>query len=158
MPTRKTHLSYLLYIYRPLLPPEHSLFWMLFDQSFLTRYFFSLAMLTHWPLRYMEVSFTTVFFKLILQIDIFRTSSEIGPRWVSLSPIEGKSTLGQVMVWCCQTTSHFLNQCWPRTVPPYGVTRTQWVNPLSIPLMILLICYQIHYVDYQLTVRFVTFQ
>ena len=26
------------------------------------------------------------------------------------------------------TASHCLNQCWPRSLMPYGVTRPQWVN------------------------------
>ena len=36
--------------------------------------------------------------------------------------------LVQVMAWCRQASSHYLNQCWPRSMPPYGVTRPQWVN------------------------------
>ena len=32
------------------------------------------------------------------------------------------------MPWCHQATSHYLNQCWHRSMPPYGVTRPQWVN------------------------------
>ena len=32
------------------------------------------------------------------------------------------------MAWCHQATSHYLNQCWPRSLPPYNVTRPQWVN------------------------------
>ena len=32
------------------------------------------------------------------------------------------------MAWCRQATSHYLNQCWPRSLPPYGVTRPQWVK------------------------------
>ena len=39
-----------------------------------------------------------------------------------------KSTLVQVMAWCHQATSHYLSQCWPRSMPPYGFTRPQWVN------------------------------
>ena len=27
-----------------------------------------------------------------------------------------QSTLVQVMAWCCQAPSHYLNQCWPRSV------------------------------------------
>ena len=38
------------------------------------------------------------------------------------------STLVQVMAWCRQATSHYLNQCWPRSPTPYGVTRPQWVK------------------------------
>ena len=39
-----------------------------------------------------------------------------------------KPTLVQVMTWCCQATSHRLNQCWLRPVSPYGVTRPQWIK------------------------------
>ena len=36
-----------------------------------------------------------------------------------------KSTLVQVMAWC-QATSHYLSQCWPRSLSPYDITRPQW--------------------------------
>ena len=32
------------------------------------------------------------------------------------------------MAWCGQATSHYLSQCWPRSMSPNGVTRPQWVN------------------------------
>ena len=35
------------------------------------------------------------------------------------------------MAWCCQASSHYLNQCWPRSLLPYGVTRPQWVKSLA---------------------------
>ena len=41
---------------------------------------------------------------------------------------DGKSTLVQVMAWCRQATSHYLSQCWPRSLLPYGVLRLLWVN------------------------------
>ena len=41
---------------------------------------------------------------------------------------DDKSTLVQVMAWCRHATSHYLNQCWPRSSTPYGVTRPQWVK------------------------------
>ena len=41
---------------------------------------------------------------------------------------DDKSTLVQVMALCRQATSHYLNQCWHRSLSPYGVTRPQWVN------------------------------
>ena len=47
---------------------------------------------------------------------------------LSLDLIYDKSTLVQVMAWCHQSTSHYLSQCWPRSLSPYGVTRPQWVN------------------------------
>ena len=43
-----------------------------------------------------------------------------------------KSTLVQVMAWCRQAPSHYLNQCWSCSVPLYSITSIQWVNnPLS---------------------------
>ena len=39
-----------------------------------------------------------------------------------------KSTLVQVMAWCSQATSHYLSQCWPSFLSPYGVTRPHCVN------------------------------
>ena len=36
------------------------------------------------------------------------------------------------MAGCCQATSHYLSQCWPRSMSPYGVTRPQWVNSYSL--------------------------
>ena len=47
---------------------------------------------------------------------------------MSLDLTEDKSTLVQVMAWCCQATSHYLSQRWPRSLSPYGVIRPQWVN------------------------------
>ena len=53
---------------------------------------------------------------------------EIAMRWMSLDHTDDKSTLVQVMAWCREATSHYLNQCWPRSMLPYGITRPQWVN------------------------------
>ena len=58
-------------------------------------------------------------------------SSEIALRWTSLVLSDDKSTLVQVMAWCRQATSHCLNQCRPRSLPSYHVTRPQWVNSLA---------------------------
>ena len=52
---------------------------------------------------------------------------------MSLDLNDEKSTLVQVMAWCHQATSHYLSQCWPRSLSPYGVTRPQWVNPPVSP-------------------------
>ena len=50
------------------------------------------------------------------------------------------STLVQVMAWCRQATSHYLSQCWPRSLSPYGVTGPQWVKvrPCNWVLLFLL--------------------
>ena len=34
---------------------------------------------------------------------------------------DDKSTLVQVMAWCHQAPSHYLNQCWPRSMTPYCI-------------------------------------
>ena len=47
------------------------------------------------------------------------------------NPIDDKSTLVQIMAWCRQTTSHYMNQCWLRSLLPYGVTKPQWMNLIS---------------------------
>ena len=48
---------------------------------------------------------------------------------------DDKSTLVQVMAWCRQATNHYLSQCWPTSLSPYGVTRPQWVNSSAIYLL-----------------------
>ena len=53
----------------------------------------------------------------------FFISCETALKWLSLDLTDDKSTLVQVMAWCHQATSHYLNQCWPRFLTPYGVTR-----------------------------------
>ena len=45
---------------------------------------------------------------------------------------DDKSTLVQVMAWCHQATSQYLNPCWPRSPMPYGITRPQWVTIIMI--------------------------
>ena len=39
-----------------------------------------------------------------------------------------RPTLVQVMTWCHQAGSHYLKQCWPKSMPPYGITTPQWVK------------------------------
>ena len=43
---------------------------------------------------------------------------------------DDKSTLVQVMAWCRQAAIHYLSQCWPRSVSPYGIIRPQWVKTM----------------------------
>ena len=59
-------------------------------------------------------------------------SSAIALRWTSGDLNDDKSTLVQVMAWCHKATSHYLNQCWPRSLPPYRVTRSQWVKSMTL--------------------------
>ena len=55
-------------------------------------------------------------------------SYEIVLRWMPLDFTDDKSTLVQVMSWCRQATSHYMSQCWPRSMSPSGIIRPQWVN------------------------------
>ena len=65
-------------------------------------------------------------------IDGWVISCEITLRWMSQGLTDDTSTLVQVIAWCRQATSHYLSQCWPRSLSPYGVTRPQWVNVSAI--------------------------
>ena len=84
--------------------------------------------LTHWPLGDFNKILEKIIFTPILVTDGCDISSEIALRWTSLDLNDDKSTLVQVMAWCHQATSHYLGQCWPKSLPPYGITRPQWVN------------------------------
>ena len=58
---------------------------------------------------------------------------------MSLNLTDDKSTSVQVMAWCRQATSHYLIQCWPSSMLPYGITRPQWVNDISLLIIALTI-------------------
>ena len=75
-----------------------------------------------------ECDSKNVIFNLVLLIGIFRSSHDNALRWMSQDLTDDKSRLVQVMAWCHQATSHYLNQCWPRSMSPYGVIRPQWVK------------------------------
>ena len=75
-----------------------------------------------------QFNFRYVIFKLTSVNDGWGISYEIALRWMPLDLTDDKSTLVQVMAWCRQATSHYLSQCWPRSMSPNGVTRPQWVN------------------------------
>ena len=79
-----------------------------------------------------ENIFQNVFFKLISWIDTLSNSCETALRSMPQNPSDDKSTLVQVMAWCRQAASHYLSQCCPRSLSPYGVTRPQWVNLYSL--------------------------
>ena len=68
-----------------------------------------LNVLTHWPQGDFNDILDRVSFMLILVIDDWCISSEIAIRWMLLDFTDDKSTLIQVMAWCRQATSHYLN-------------------------------------------------
>ena len=38
------------------------------------------------------------------------------------------------MAWCRQAPSHYLSQCWPRYLLPYGIIRPQWVSHMTLKI------------------------
>ena len=75
-----------------------------------------------------EWHFRFLIFQIVSVIDGQGISCETALRWMSLDLIDDKSSLVQVMAWCRQATSHYLSQCWLRSISPNGVTRPQWVK------------------------------
>ena len=78
-----------------------------------------------------EQNLRLVIFKLTSVTDGWGISCKIALRWMPPDLTDDKSTLVQVMAWCRQATSHYLSQCWPRSLSPYGINRSQWVNTLT---------------------------
>ena len=99
---------------------QHMFLWCVINISILS--------LTHWPLGDLNEILAKQFFKIISVIGGWSIFCEIALRWMPLGLTDDKSTLVQVMAWCRQGTSHYLSQCWPRSMSPYGVTRPQWAN------------------------------
>ena len=75
-----------------------------------------------------EWNFRYLILQIISVIDGWGISCILALWWMSLGVTDDKSTLVQVRAWCRQATSHYLSQYWPRSLSPYGVTRTQWVD------------------------------
>ena len=82
-----------------------------------------------------EWNFGCVIFKQILLIYDWGTSCEFALIWMSLDFTDDQSTLVQVMAWCRQSTSHYLIQCWPRSLLPYGKNEPEWVNLLWLSVV-----------------------
>ena len=80
------------------------------------------------PGRY-DSHFKDVIFKQILAInnDILSISFYTAFRLMWLDLIDGKSALGQLLVWCRQATNHYLNQCLSIYMMPYDVF-SSWIK------------------------------
>ena len=72
--------------------------------------------------------FNNVSFKLVLWINILVTCEIVLRECHKTLLIHDKSTQVQVMALCHQAKSHYLVQCWPRSMLQYGVSSPQWVN------------------------------
>ena len=80
--------------------------------------------LTHWPMGDFNGISSNVQANWWLKYILLNCSQVILTGVLS----DDESTLVQVMAWCHQTTSHYLNQCWPSSMLPYEVTEPQWDN------------------------------
>ena len=68
----------------------------------------------------------------MLWINFMGTFYETVHKWMSQNTFDEKSTSIQVISLCRQTTSHYMSQCWLRSVSPYGATRSQWVKWIAL--------------------------
>ena len=66
--------------------------------------------LTHWPQGDVAVILTAIF-KFIVQSTNLSAHCEIALMWMPINFTDDKSTLAQVMSWCCQAASNYLNHC-----------------------------------------------
>ena len=74
-----------------------------------------------------EWNFRYLIFQIISVMDGWGISCELALKWMSLDLTNDKSTLVQVMAWCRQATSHYLSQCWPRSLLPYELIPA-WIS------------------------------
>ena len=64
----------------------------------------------------LQMYFSNSFYELIS----WALPVKFGLKWVPQNHIDDKPTLVQVMSWCHLATSHYLSQCWPTSMLPYG--------------------------------------
>ena len=95
-------------------------------------------------------NFRYLIFQIIAVIDGWGISCELALGWMSLNLTDDKSTLVQVMAWCRQATNHYLSQCWPRSLSPYGVTRSQRVKAATKWPLLYRWHFQMHFREWKL--------
>ena len=81
-------------------------------------------------------NFECIVFKLIIQNSSWGPCCEIALIWMPENSTNGESILVQVMAWCRQAPSHYLCQCWPRSMSPYVMSLGHNKLILRIPLII----------------------
>ena len=66
-----------------------------------------------------DFDFKCVILNCIVVIIFKSISSTVAFRWMAQDLTDDNSTLVQVMPWCLTAPSHYLNQCWLRSIMPY---------------------------------------
>ena len=82
------------------------------------------------------VSYILHSFMCFIHLDILIISSQIALRWMPQHFTDDTSTLVQAMALCItehgitwiNVECHYLNQFWPSSMTPYGITWSQWIN------------------------------
>ena len=67
-------------------------------------------------------NFKSMIFNFLMLNNTLGTNGENAPRWI---PQNLWANIGMVNV-LVMVTSHWLNQCWPRSMWPYGISRPKW--------------------------------
>ena len=91
-------------------------------------FYLGISVLMHGVLGDAAVIFHCTIVKQLCVTDILSISYEITLGWMTEDLRDDESTVAHAMAWCHQAPSHYLNQCWPKSVVAYGVARPQWVN------------------------------
>ena len=76
-------------------------------------------------------NFRSVIFNLILGMISWALAAKLISFECHRNPTGDGSALVQVMAWCSKAINHYLYQCLPRSMSPYGIVRSQWVKILS---------------------------
>ena len=84
-------------------------------------------LLTHWPLGDSRTKVYISNDKPSIVIDGWDIYCEIVFRWLPLHLIDYEPVSVHVMTWCRRAWRHNLSQCWPSSMLPYCVTRSQWI-------------------------------
>ena len=88
-----------------------------------------ISALTHWPLENM-----VVISKVQFPSTCYDLSSWALRTFFLRCMLRNKSVISQILVqvmdWCRQAKRHFMIKCWSKSMSPYGVTRSQWVELL----------------------------
>ena len=81
------------------------------------------SLLINCPQKDVDVILNVLYFKCNLGIDILSIQVNITQEWMAEDLIDGKSALVKVMAPCHKATTHYPNQCSPRFLSPYILTR-----------------------------------